>query len=178
MTPGNGFVWDADIRMPFGVILQVIDACINGRGFGRLNLLGAIPLASEQANVPLNSGALHRYLAESVWYPTALLPAAGVQWRAVDKRTAIATLEKNGISVSLQFSFNDNNEVIAIYTPERYGKFETGYSKKPWEGHFADYQLVDGIRIPMSGEVGWYENDKLGLVWQGRIDRAEFQFAQ
>ena len=78
---------------------------------GRVSLFSAFTLSSS-ANIPeLNSGALHRYLAEAVWYPTALLPQAGVQWSPIDEHSALATLTDNGETVSLEFRFNDAGEV-------------------------------------------------------------------
>ncbi len=38
-----------------------------------------------------------------------------------------------------------------------------------WEGHFRDYELRCGMRVPSYGEVGWYVGDVWQPVWQGRI---------
>ncbi|WP_425532220.1 DUF6920 family protein [Aromatoleum anaerobium] len=48
-----------------------------GVGSGQAQLLSAVTVASDRDKPELNSGSLHRYLAEAVWYPTALLPSAG-----------------------------------------------------------------------------------------------------
>jgi hypothetical protein len=36
----------------------------------------------------MDEGELSRYLAEAPWYPTALLPAAGIEWEPVDDSAA------------------------------------------------------------------------------------------
>jgi len=99
-----------------------------------------------------------------------------VQWEAVDERRAIAHLTVSGISVSLEFSFNDNGEITGLYTEDRYGKFGDHYLKYPWEGRFRNYQIFSGMKIPTEGEVGWHLPGGWWLFWKGRIVAAEFEF--
>ena len=117
----------------------------------------------------MNSGSLHRYLAEAVWYPTALLPSVKLHWAGIDAKRALATLTDHGVSVSLEFRFADTGEVSGIYTPARWGKFSEGYRQVPWEGHFQDYRERDGILVPTAGEVGWCVDKEWEPVWKGRI---------
>lgn len=165
------FLWDARARLVRGIHFRVVDSYGGGIGSGRVQLLSLLPLASA-TNVPeLNSGALHRYLAEAVWYPTALLPRAGVHWHGISKHAALATLTDHGLTISLEFRFNGKGEVTGIYSPGRYGRFGSRYIQVPWEGHFSNYQIVNGLRIPMQGEVGWYHEGNLELVWKAKIVR-------
>lgn len=169
-----GFVWKARVSTPLATHIGVIDSYDGGIGAGRVNLFSAIPIAAA-ANVPeLNSGALHRFLAEAVWYPTALLPQAGVRWSPIDDFSARAELTDRGITVSLDFRFNERGEVIAIYSSGRYGRFGGRYQQVPWEGHFQNYQAHAGMRIPNYGEVGWYINQTLQIVWKGTISHVEY----
>ena len=46
-----------------------------------------------------------RYLAEAVWYPTALFPGQGVQWKAVNDSSAFGTLTDGDVSITLLFTF-------------------------------------------------------------------------
>jgi hypothetical protein len=85
----------------------------------------------------INSGSLHRFLAEAVWYPWALLPSASLTWQPIDDSRAMATLAAGDTTVSLEFRFSPNGEVTDIYTPARWGKFDGRYAKAAWEGHFA-----------------------------------------
>jgi hypothetical protein len=70
----------------------LIDGRGRGRGSGSLSLYGALPIASDAGSPEMNAGALHRYLAEAVWTPTALWPGAALRWSAIDERSALATL--------------------------------------------------------------------------------------
>ena len=175
VPPATGFVWDAKVEMPPAAHMQVLDSYIAGVGSGRASLLSAFAVASESGGPELNSGALHRYLAEAVWCPTALLPQSGVMWSPMDDHTAMATLTDRGTTVSLEFRFNETGEVTGIYSPGRFGRFNGAYKQVPWEGHFRDYQIHAGMRVPRYGEVGWYDNGALQLVWKGNILEARYE---
>lgn len=123
----------------------------------------------------MNSGALHRYLAEAVWYPTALLPSDQLHWTPVNDSLATASLTDGGTTVSLEFRFNEDGEVTGIFTPERWGSFEGGFRQAAWEGHFPAYQSVHGMRVPSEGEVGWYSPDgEWQPVWRSVVTDIDF----
>jgi hypothetical protein len=176
VPPARGFLWNARVHMPLATHVRVVDSYLDGAGAGRVSLLSAFALAAETAVPELNSGALHRYLAEAVWYPTALLPQSGVAWSAVDDRTALATLADKETKVSLEFRFNEALEVAGIFSPGRYSRWQGGYRQLPWEGHFADYHVSAGMLVPRRGEVGWYQSGSLQLVWQGTLMVAQVEF--
>jgi hypothetical protein len=176
VPPVTGFLWNAKVATPLATHVRVVDSYIAGVGGGRVTLFSALTVAAESGEPELNSGALHRYLAEAVWYPTALLPQSGVRWSPVDDRAAIATVTDRGTEVSLVFRFNDIGEVVGIYTPDRFQRFEQEYRQVPWEGHFRDFELRGGMRVPSYGEVGWYENETLEIVWKGNLVNAQYQF--
>src|SRR5437879_2189424 len=91
-THPAGFVWDARIQMAPGLVTFVRDAFVEGRGSMSGSVLGLFPVISLEDTPEIASGALHRYLAEAVWLPTALLPSQGVAWTALDDSSARATL--------------------------------------------------------------------------------------
>lgn len=65
-----------------------LNSLVDGRGFGQVALFPAIPIASAGENPEMNSGALHRFLAEAVWYPSALFPSPALSWSPVDELRA------------------------------------------------------------------------------------------
>jgi hypothetical protein len=169
VPPARGFVWNAKVAMPLATHVRVLDSYSAGVGAGRVSLLSAFVVASEAGVPALNAGALHRYLAEAVWCPTALLPQSGVVWTPIDERSALATLTDRGTTVSLEFRFNEVGEVMSIYSPGRFGRFDGGYRRMPWEGHFRAYHVRADMRVPIYGEVGWYVDDTLQIVWKGDL---------
>ena len=171
-----GFVWNARVRIAPLLHVRVRDALIAGEGSGQVALLSAFTVAHDAGTPEMHSGSLHRYLAEAVWYPTALLPGPGLRWDPVDGNTALATLTSHGLSVSLEFRFSDTGEVAAIYTAGRWGTFGDRYAQVPWEGHFRDYQDRDGVRIPLDADVGWYVDGQWQPVWEGRITTFDAEY--
>lgn len=71
----TGFICDARVGAALGIHIQVLDSLVDGRGAGQVSLCSAIRIASDGGTPEMNSGALHRFLAEAVWSPTALLPS-------------------------------------------------------------------------------------------------------
>ena len=169
----TGFVWNARVRIGPLLHVGVRDTLIAGSGSGQVNLLSAFPVSADGGSPEMTSGSLHRYLAEAVWYPTALLPSPNLRWTAIDGSKALATLTHHGTAVSLEFRFAASGAVSGIYTPQRWGTFAEGYRQAPWEGHFRDYRERDGIVVPTEGDVGWYVDGEWRAVWQGRITAFE-----
>jgi hypothetical protein len=153
----------------------VRDALIDGIGSGQVSLISAFPVSAPTGGLEMNSGSQHRYLAEAVWYPSALLPSSQLQWTPIHATKALATLRNDRASVSLEFRFGDSGEVTGIYTPARWGTFASGYKQVPWEGHFRDYREQDGVVVPTHGEVGWYIDDEWRAVWKGTVAAYQIQ---
>ena len=135
-----GFQWDARVRIAPLLHLRVRDSYVSDEGAGRVSLLSAFTVSDERGGTFLNSGELYRYLAEAVWYPTALVPREELRWKAIDANKAQAVLTHAGVTVSLDFVFNDTGEVTAVSTPSRYARVGKGYESRPWEGHFRRYE--------------------------------------
>ena len=175
VPPATGFLWNARIRVAPLLHVRVHDALIDGIGSGQVSLMSAFPVSAATGGLEMNSGSLHRYLAEAVWYPSALLPSSQLQWKPIDATRALATLTDNRVSVSLEFRFADNGEVTGIYTPARWGTFAGGYKQVPWEGHFRDYRERDGVMVPTYGEVGWFIEGAWRAVWKGSVTSYQAQ---
>ena len=175
-TPG--FVWDARVLIAPLIHVRVRDAYINSEASGKVSLMSLILMGKESSRPKLDSGALFRYLAEAVWYPTALLPESGVTWEGIDETRAIATLKDGENTVSLEFRFNDMGEVTGIYTQKRYGLFDGAYEQHPWEGKFSHYEWHNGFKIPTQAEVGWHLPKGWWLFWQGTVRRIIFEYGK
>jgi len=168
-----GFVWDASIRMMPLLGVRVRDSYIAGTG-AMLGRVGAVLTVVDQRATPeLSAGALHRWLAELAWLPTALLPGQGVEWTPIDETSATATVADAGTRVSLTVRF-DPEGGIAEVSGERYRDVDGVPIPTPWRGRFHNYAMVDGMRIPLSGEVAWLLPEGPFTYWRGDVESAVY----
>jgi hypothetical protein len=173
----SGFVWDARIEMVPLVGVRVRDGYLAGEASLIARAGGLVTVVDRKGSPGLASGALHRWLAESVWLPTALLPREGLAWEAVDDSTARVTLRDAGLAVSLDVHF-DAAGGIARVEAERYRDVNGAGVLTPFVGHFREYAPVQGMRIPMQGEVEWILPEGRLSYWKGRVERADYAFAR
>jgi len=171
-----GFVWDATIDVAPFVPVRVVDAFVAGEGVLRARLLGAIPVADAAPGPELNAGELLRYLAEAVWYPTALVPGPGLDWEPIDDRSARATLSYRGTTVSCVFHVDEADEVTRV-AAERPRSTDDGYEPTPWTGNWRRYRERNGLLVPTEGEVAWNLPDGDLPYWRGQLTSIEHRTA-
>ncbi|HEV8393686.1 MAG TPA: DUF6544 family protein [Vicinamibacterales bacterium] len=171
----RGFVWDARLQLMPLVHASIRDIYVGGVGDGRVALLSAVTMSADHGSHDLNSGDLYRLLAEAPWSPTLLLPSEDLTWTPMDRNRTAATLTHGGETATIEFRFNDAGEVASVYAAERPRSYGTTYVATPWEGRFAGYVTVDGMRVPSSGEVGWWVEGRWQPVWQGTVQRFGFE---
>jgi hypothetical protein len=176
-APTAEFLWIARVVLAPGLHLQVGDRLVGGHGGGDVALWSALPVTSARAGPALDSGSLHRFLAEAVWCPSALLPSPWLRWTALDAARAVATLAAGAQTVALEFRFNTDDEVQSVYTPARWGAFGGGFEQVAWEGRFGPCVWHDGVRVPAEAEVGWIPDGRWCAVWRGRVESAQMRFA-
>lgn len=167
-----GYVWDGEISFPPFATVRVVDAYVAGEGLLRANLYGAIPLASAGPDPRMNEAELQRYLSETPWFPTALLPAAGVTWEEVDDRTARATVDDRDATATAVFHFDEKGYVRRL-TADRYRQDIDAVA--PWIGHYTAYEERDGMQVPTEAEVAWDTPDGEVPYWRGTITGIAYQ---
>lgn len=176
-----GFVWNGRIDVLPGLNVRVHDAYVAGEGILHPAILGLFPLMDLRGTQAVAEGELMRFFAEAAWYPTALLPSQGVQWAGVDENAATATMSDGPISVTLTFTFDAGSGLMDAVRAEARGRTVGGQVvMRPWEGRWSDHQLVEGMRVPMSGEVAWLLPEVEGgrkPYWRGTIQALRYGFA-
>ena len=161
-----------------GLAVRVHDAYIAGEGILHATILGLVSLVNLRGTHDLAQGELMRFFAEAAWYPTALLPSQHVRWEAVNDTTANATLNDNGITVTLQFRFNEKGLIESIRAEARGRTIAGAVIPTPWECRLKNYAIKDGLLIPLEGEVAWIFPEGPKLYWRGRITKIIYEFAQ
>lgn len=175
-TQRPGFDWDARVEQWPGVAMFVRDAYVGGAGLLQVALMGAVTLARQQGGAEAARGELMRYLAESVWYPTALLPSQGVQWQAVDDTSARARLSDGDVTVELLFVFNAQGLVEQVRAASRGRQVGARVTLLPWRGRFNHPVRRDGMLVPLEGEVAWLMLGGQQPYWRGRITRLRYEW--
>jgi len=143
-TENPGFIWLGRTSM-----FTAKDAYIAGKGQLTVSLLSLVDIVKSRGK-KIDQGELLRWLGESVWFPTNLLPNKNLQWSPIDSSNAKLTFKYNDLEVYYIVSFNDKNEIVQLKT-ERYmnEKLET------WIGKLKNYKEINGIIIPTSIEAIW-----------------------
>jgi hypothetical protein len=173
MNTGGSF--DVKIEIFPLIPARVVDMYKAGEGALRAKILSSVTVVNEEPSPELNSGELMRYLAETVWFPTALLPGEGVDWTPIDENSAVATLNHKGTGVSLTFHFNSRNEVERVTAKNRPREVDGTFEPTPWMGNFRNYQVRNGMLIPIDGEVEWILPEGDLSYWRGHLQGIEYQ---
>lgn len=140
-----GFIWQGTTRW-----FTARDAYEAGLGSLTVRLLGAVPVVRGKGP-SFDEGELLRWLAESTWLPTALLPSARIAWTAVDDHSAHVTFTKADQSVSCLMRFNERGEIEACETDRNID----ATTRRPWVCRYARYRRLHGVLIPTWGEADW-----------------------
>jgi hypothetical protein len=176
-TRRAGFLWDARIGMLPGVAVRVVDSYIAGNGLLKASLQGLLTMADMQGGGDIARGEFMRYFAEAAWYPTALLPSQGVRWAAVDDRSANATLVDGPLTLTLLFRFDDAGLIESFRAESRGGMVGKRMVQAPWEGCFSNYQVRDGMSVPLAGEVAWMRPEGRKVYFWGAVTQLSYEFA-
>jgi len=177
ITRRPGFDWSARIAMMAGVPVLVHDAYIAGQGTLHAAIFGLVSVAQLHGAGEMAQAELMRFLAETVWYPTALLPSQGVVWSAVDDHSARAMLKDRDIKLSLLFHFNDNNLIETVSAESRAQMSGGKVTRAPWQCRLWNYMQRDGMQVPLDGDASWVTSDGLKTYWRGHINTLRYEFA-
>jgi hypothetical protein len=156
--------------------VYVRDAYVGGRPQMRGSVLGLYKVVDERGGAALTSAELHRYLAETIWFPTALLPGHGVTWQPIDTKSAVATLHDGATSVSVRFLFTPDGDVREVFALDRMRAIDGRYEPTPWAVSCDDYQVHQDVRFRSSavnGCCGWSP-----AYWRGRVTNVDHQLAR
>jgi len=169
-----GFIWEARMRMA-GIAVHVRDGFVDGEGSMLGKVFGLVAVVDRKGGDGLALAALQRYLGETIWSPTALLPMKGVQWVAVDERRATATIAGGSTRATLEFRFGADGLVESVYAAERLyddGRNPPGFH--PWQARVQRYARIGGATVPAEAVVEWLLPTGAFPYWRGRPLRIEY----
>ena len=177
ITRRPGFDWEARIAMAPGLDALVHDSYIGGEGILHASLFGLFSIVNMRGTPEVAQGELMRFLAESAWYPTALLPDQGARWEAVDDSSARVTIEDGGLSLTMLFRFGADGLITSALAEDRMRTVGTAAVPTEWEGRWSSYERRDGMMVPIVGEVAWILPEGRKPYWRGSVTSIRHEFA-
>jgi hypothetical protein len=142
-TAKPGFIWKGSTS-----IFTANDQYISNRGKLTVSLFSLFKIAGGEGE-KYDQGELLRWLAESVWFPTNLLPNENLQWKPVDMHHAHLVFTYKGLSLLYLVTFNDKDEIAQLETK----RYMNEKSLETWIGKISDYGVKNGMMIPFSIEA-------------------------
>jgi len=140
-----GYIWKGSTPL-----VTARDMYIADKGRLIVTLLSLVYVVDGQGE-EFNEGEFQRWLAESVWFPTNLLPSERLAWSAIDTQTAKLHFVYNELSVAFLVTFNSIGEITQMET----NRFMEKGKKEVWIGKMSDYKEIDGILVPTNIEAIW-----------------------
>jgi len=147
-----GFIWKVKVNMAPFIYFTGRDKYEDGKGHMLINALSLVKVA-DASGKEIDQGTLLRYMAESVWFPTAAL-SRYIKWEEVDAHSARATMTYGGITASGVFTFNEKGEVLN-FVAQRYREINGRYLMNTWVVDLKEHKVFNGVKIPSAGEVIW-----------------------
>lgn len=144
-TEKPGFIWKGTTSM-----FTARDMYIAGKGRLIATLFSLFNVVDGQGE-HYNQGELLRWLAESIWFPTNLLPKENLKWLAINDSSAKLQFNYNGRALSYIITFNDKDEIIQMETM----RYMDNDDLKTWIIKPSLYKEINNILIPTANEVIW-----------------------
>jgi hypothetical protein len=144
-TQNPGFIWKGITSM-----FTARDMYIASNGRLVVTLFGLIKVVDAQGET-FSEAELQRWVAESVWFPTNLLPSERIHWSGIDSTKATLNFRYGQFSISFIVAFNAAFEITTMETM----RFMDKEKKERWCCTMLDYRETDAIVVPFKAEASW-----------------------
>jgi hypothetical protein len=144
-TDTPGYIWKGTTTF-----FTARDFYIRDKGGLIVTLLSMVNIVDE-SGPSLDQGELLRWLAECIWFPTALLPSERLRWSAVDNNHSKLVFNYRALSLDFLVTFNNGGEIVEMKT-QRYmdkKRMET------WICKMHNYKWINNVKVPTQCEVSW-----------------------
>lgn len=150
-----GFVWIGKTKL-----FKAVDTYVNNTGSLKVYLFSFIRIVNQKGE-KIDQGELLRWLGESVWVPTNLLPSENKNWIPIDSNKARLTYRYGGHEIFYDMTINQKGQITEMTTQRYMGNDE----KKTWQGKVSEYVKVNGMHVPSRIEGIW------------KLDSGDYQYA-
>lgn len=150
------FVWSARMKAGPGMHVAIRDKFFHGKGSMLVKVMSLVTL-NDAKGKEVDEGALQRYLAEIVWNPSFALNA-NIQWIQTDDTHATASLNDNGTSGTVTFTF-DATGLIEKAEAQRFYYTGDQSTREHWIVTMSGYRDFNGIKVPAKSGITWKLKD-------------------
>ena len=162
------FIWKGETSM-----FTARDFFINDKG-GLIATLLDVYTVADVKGANLDEGELQRWMAESVWFPTNLLPSEYVKWSAIDSNSAKLSFKYKTTAFDFIVRINDIGEITEI---EGY-RFMITAKKEKWVCKMANYQERNGVKIPISDQAIWRLKEGDQVYAKFEVQKIEYNISE
>jgi hypothetical protein len=144
-TNPAGFIWKGQTN-----VFTAIDQYHNGKGSIAVSLFSLFKIV-DGSGPNYDQGELLRWLGESAWFPTNLLPSKQLSWLPVDANTAILRFNELQLSLAYTVTFGKDGLIAQLETK----RYMSDNALETWIGKVSDYKSVNNMLIPEEIEAIW-----------------------
>ena len=146
------FIWKVDASVMRAVPITGRDRYVEGRGEMLIKAASLVNVV-KAADEAIDLGAMLRYLAEVIWFPSAAL-GPYISWEPIDATHARATIRYAGRAAPAVFTFDRRGRAVRFDAERPLGGGKNA-KLMPWFGASSEWRTFEGIEVPTRGEVGW-----------------------
>jgi hypothetical protein len=169
------FVWSAELQLLPFVWVSARDIYQQQTGNMLVKVLSLFTVADAKGGNTA-SGAFTRFLAEMMWFPSAMVYRDDVTWRSIDDYHASIVMRDGDLEIDVIFTFNDEGDMVRAESNNRY-RDDNDTEPTPWYGVCQAYDTFNGVRMPSEVKVCWGLPEGEYAYWRGKIKALETNFA-
>ncbi len=140
-----GFIWQGTTSF-----FTARDMYMNGEGSLVVSIMSLYNIIDSKGP-EFDQGELLRWLSESVWFPTNLLPSEKLAWTEMDDFSANLEFTYKDLKLKYIVTFNTKGEITELETKRYMDKDHL----ETWIAKISDYKNLNDISVPTNIEVSW-----------------------
>jgi hypothetical protein len=145
------FVWQVHTSMK-GMPVNGRDKYVDGKGSMLITASGLIRIV-DASGMEINQGSMLRYMGEVCWFPAAAL-SKYISWEEIDEHHAKMIMEYGGLKAEGVCTIDDKGR-LTRFDAKRYMGSGKDAGLNDWYAECQEWKEMDGIVIPVKGNVNW-----------------------
>ena len=101
-----------------------------------------------------------------------------MHWEAVDDHSSNASIADGSLALTLLFRFNEDGMIDSVRSEARGCMVGDKTVMMPWECSLSNYEMHDGMNVPITGEAAWIQPEGRKPYFRGTISSLSYEFAR